>query len=110
MPALQTKLAACLIVVAVSIALIPSLPYGYYTIMRWLVSASCAWLALASHRQRLEGWTWCWVVAAGIYNPIFPVHSTREIWSIVNVATVVVAGWYSVKVFSKASEIEMDID
>jgi hypothetical protein len=95
---MQTKVAIGLIVLAVSVALIPSLPYGYYPMMRWFVSASGAWLAVASHRRGLEGWTWCWAVAAGIYNPIVPVHSTREIWSIVNVATVVVAGWYGVKI------------
>lgn len=87
-----------LIVLAVAVALIPTLPYGYYSVMRWLVCASCAWLALRSHRNGQEEWTWGWGVIAGIYNPIFPVHANREIWSIVNVVTIAVATWYGFKV------------
>lgn len=86
-----------LVALAVAVALIPSLPYGYYSVMRWFVCASCAWLALASYRHGQEEWAWCWGVIAGIYNPIFPVHANREIWSIVNLMTIAIAGWYGFK-------------
>ena len=86
-----------LVAVAVAVALIPSLPYGYYSVMRWLVCASCAWLALTSYRNGQEAWAWGWGVIAGIYNPIFPVHANREIWSIINVVTIVVAAWCGFK-------------
>ncbi|WP_426991789.1 DUF6804 family protein [Methylomonas sp. CM2] len=84
--------------IAVAVALIPSLPYGYYSVMRWVVCASCARLALTSYRNEREEWAWCWGVIAGIYNPIFPVHANREIWSIVNVVTIGVVAWYGHKV------------
>ena len=61
-------------------------------------SAACAWLALSSYRNGREEWAWAWGVVAGIYNPIFPVHANREIWSIVNVVTIAVAAWYGFKV------------
>lgn len=76
---------------AVGIALIPTLPYGYYTVMRWVVSALCLWLALSAHRASQEAWTWAWVIIAGVYNPVFPVHADRQVWSIVNVVTIIVA-------------------
>ena len=98
---MRTNVATGLIALAVAIALFPSLPYGYYSVMRWLVSAACAWTALASHRKGMGGWAWCWGALAGIYNPIFPVHANREIWSMVNVATLVVAGSYSFTVSDK---------
>jgi hypothetical protein len=91
---MRTNVVLLVVVLAVAIALIPSMPYGYYSVMRWLVCASCAWLALISYRSGREEWAWCWGVIAGIYNPIFPVHANRDIWSIVNVATVVVAVWF----------------
>jgi hypothetical protein len=94
---MRTNTVLGLVAVAVAIALIPSMPYGYYSVMRWVVCASCAWLALASYRNGQEEWAWCWGVIAGIYNPIFPVHANREIWSIVNVATIAVAAWYGFK-------------
>lgn len=86
------------VIAAVGIALLPTLPYGYYLIMRWIVCASSAWLALSSYRSGREDWTWIWGVIAGVYNPIFPVHANREIWSIVNLATIAVAAWYGLKV------------
>ena len=90
-------IALTLVALAVAIALIPSLPYGYYSVMRWVVFALCAWLSLHSHRTGSEGWTWIWGIIAGIYNPLFPVHANRMIWSIVNVATIFIVIWCSLK-------------
>lgn len=91
---MDTKPALWLVAIAVAIALIPSLPYGYYSVMRWVVCASCAWLALSSLRAEREEWAWTWGVIAGIYNPVLPVHATREIWSVVNIITIAIAAWY----------------
>lgn len=95
---MRTNSILWIIVIAVAVALIPSLPYGYYSVMRWVVGASCASIALVSYRNGYEEWAWAWGVIAGIYNPIFPVHANREIWSIVNIATIAVATWYGLKV------------
>ena len=84
--------------VAVGLALVPTLPYGYYSVMRWVVCALCVWLSLASYRSEREAWTWIWGIIAGIYNPIFPLHANREVWSVVNVATISVSAWYGLKV------------
>lgn len=94
---MRTNVILGVLVLAVGVALIPTMPYGYYPIMRWVVSGSCVWLALTAYRQGQEPWAWLWGVIAGIYNPIFPVHSTRDIWYIVNVATIVAAVWYGFK-------------
>jgi len=69
-------------------ALIPSNPYGYYSVMRWIVCATFIFLGFKSHEQHRQTWVWVWGVAAGIYNPIFPVHATREFWSLINVVTI----------------------
>jgi|HigsolmetaAR205D_1030408.scaffolds.fasta_scaffold16465_3 hypothetical protein len=95
---MRTKPALWLVAISVAIALVPTLPYGYYSVMRWVVCAACAWLAVSSYRNGREEWAWAWGVVAGIYNPIFPVHANREIWSIVNVVTIAVAAWYGFKV------------
>lgn len=69
-------------------ALVPFNPYGYYSVMRWVVCATFIYLVVKSYEQKQQNWVWVWGVAAGIYNPIFPVHATREFWSLVNVATI----------------------
>lgn len=92
---MQRNVVLGIVAAAVGIALIPSLPYGYYSVMRWVVCALCVWLALSAHRAGQEPWTWALAIVAGIYNPVFPVHATREAWSIVNLATIAVVGVFA---------------
>ena len=68
-------------------ALNPANPYGYYIFLRIVVCAVCAYLAL--HAAEIENTPWVWVlgVTAVIYNPIVRIHLTREIWTVVNIAT-----------------------
>ena len=85
-----------IVAIGVGVALLP-LPYGYYQVMRWIVAASCVWLAVSAHRAGNEGWVWCWAVVAGVYNPVVPVHASRAVWSVVNLATIAIAVWYGAK-------------
>ena len=69
-------------------ALIPANPYGYYVILRWVCCAAFAYLAFRARDLQRDGWVWVIGVTAAIYNPIFRVPSTREVWSIVNLVTI----------------------
>jgi hypothetical protein len=71
-------------------ALNPDNPYQYYTLLRWVCCGVFAYLAFRLGEFQERGWAWTYGVAALVYNPLFPVHLTRGIWSIVNVATVVI--------------------
>lgn len=72
-------------------ALSPSNPYGYYVLLRWVCCAVFAYLAVQAFRQEKQGWGWVLGVTAALYNPIVPAHLGRDVWSIVNLATVAVA-------------------
>jgi len=72
-------------------ALNPDNPYGYYILLRWVCCAAFAYLAIQTLGHKKQGWVWVLGVTAAIYNPIIRVHLTRDLWSIVNVATIVVA-------------------
>jgi len=72
-------------------ALYPDNPYGYYVLLRWICCAVFAYLALKALAHKKEGWTWILGVTAAIYNPIIPLHITREIWSVINVITIGIA-------------------
>jgi len=72
-------------------ALNPANPYGYYVLLRWVCSAAFAYTALHAHRSKQEGWTWILGVVAALYNPLVPVHLTREIWTVVNLITIGIA-------------------
>lgn len=63
-------------------------PYGFYNLLRLAICTVSAWLAYEQwkHDDAVSGW----VVALGgtalLYNPLIPIHLTREIWTVLNVA------------------------
>jgi len=72
-------------------ALNPENPYGYYTLLRWVCCGIFAYLAFRGFEQEHQGWVWVLGITAAVYKPIFRVHLTREIWSVVNVVTIGIA-------------------
>ena len=73
------------------IALNPSNPYGYYILLRWMCCGSFAYLTVKALDQEKRNWAWVLGVTAFIYNPIFRIHLNREIWSVINLITIIVA-------------------
>ena len=94
-------------------ALYPGNPYGYYVLLRLV----CCLLfmvmfffhiAMIKDKRPVEyptdliGWLGVFLLLAVIFNPIIQIHLTREIWSFLNIATIIVLGafWYlQVRVF-----------
>lgn len=78
-----------IIIVMLLWALNPENPYGYYIILRFVVCGVCAYLAFQAAEIEKIPWVWILGITAVIYNPIIRVHLNREIWSVVNMATIV---------------------
>lgn len=72
-------------------ALNPENPYGYYILLRWVCCGVFAYVAVHAYRREREGWVWLLGFTAAIYNPLIPVHLTRDIWSIINIVSVGIA-------------------
>ena len=79
----------CLPIILLLIAL-GRLPYGYYVLMRWIVTPVFIYLAIQSYKAKREAWTWIFAVMAGLYNPLISVHLGRDIWIIANVLSIIV--------------------
>ena len=73
-------------------ALVPSNPYGYYILLRWVLCGIFIYLALQAHEQQKAGWVWVLGITAAVYNPILPLHATRGFWVMVNIATIILLG------------------
>lgn len=75
------------------------LPYGYYTFLRIAVTAGAVAVAWASFQRTgtVSGWVVGMGLIAALFNPIIPVHLTREIWLPINLvaAGAFVARWFS---------------
>jgi hypothetical protein len=72
-------------------ALNPENPYGYYILLRVVCCGVFGFLTVQALTQDKKRWAWTLGITAVIYNPVIRVHLNREIWSVVNVATIIVA-------------------
>ena len=77
-----------LVIPLLLLALNPDNPYGYYIFLRWVCCAAFVYLAIQAVTLEKGGWVWILGVTAIIYNPIFRVHGTREMWFIINLVTI----------------------
>lgn len=61
-------------------ALIDGWPYGYFTLLRFIVTTVAVYIAYASYIEGKEIWTSIFGFIAILFNPIIPIYLTREIW------------------------------
>lgn len=91
---------------ALLLAAIMPLPYGYYIALRLVVCIAAAWLAVLDY-QRTATVT-PWVIGLGVvailFNPVVPVHLTREIWFFLNIATAALLGVHFLTTRNSSSE------
>ena len=82
------------------LALFP-LPYGYYTLLRLIVCGAVAYLAYREFdvAQRSSGWFFILGVIAVLFNPLIPIHLSREIWAPIDVvvAIILIIHWFRTK-------------
>jgi hypothetical protein len=74
-------------------------PYGYYMLLRVVILAAALLLAgfLYQRAKSFTIWIGLFLVVAIVFNPIVPLHLTRAVWAILNIATAALfAGHYVV--------------
>lgn len=64
-------------------------PYGYYVLLRWVVCASAIFVLLIGALYKNEE-VWPFAVVGVLFNPLVPIHLTREIWAVLDVGAAVV--------------------
>jgi hypothetical protein len=74
-------------IVALGVALL-EMPYGYYQLLRVLVFCVAAYLAFESAKRSETSWAWVLGGIALIYNPLVRLALGRDIWEVVNIATI----------------------
>lgn len=62
-------------------------PYGFYTLLRWIVCASAAHTAYVSTTMKRIPWAWVLGVIALMFNPFIPPLIERATWVYIDVAT-----------------------
>ena len=66
------------------IAVLP-LPYGYYMLLRLLITASAAYVAYKNFNKEMPVWGIVFVIVALLFNPLYVVHFDKTLWVIIDI-------------------------
>lgn len=66
------------------LALFDGWPYGFFTLLRFVVFASTAYIVWIAYEQKKEKWVWIFGFLAVLFNPFIVIHLNRELWSIID--------------------------
>lgn len=79
-------------------------PYGYYQILRFVVCGSAAYIAYLAYETKKNWAVWMFGAIALLFNPLVPIHLSREIWQPIDI---IVAGiFFGGIVFLKKNQTE----
>lgn len=78
------------------VAAVAPLPYGYYTLLRIVVTATLAWGAFVAYSDGRLVLPWALGLGALLFNPFIPVHLDKEIWMVIDplTALAVLVTWW----------------
>ncbi len=68
------------IVAVMLLGAVAPLPYGYYQLLRWVTCGVGVFIAVEAYRWGKIWATWLFGIVAVLFNPIIPIHLTKEIW------------------------------
>lgn len=78
------------LIVFLIVALFPIRAYGFYVLLKFVICGGCAFLAVNASEEERKHMVWILGGLAVLYNPIVRFPLGREIWTVVNVATIIV--------------------
>lgn len=69
---------------------IPSMwPYGYYQIIRWVVSITGVSVAHEAYQKKLMGWAVTMIIVAILFNPIAPIYLAKGTWILIDIVVAI---------------------
>lgn len=64
-------------------------PYGYYVVLRWIVSISAGYIAYKYYEQKVQSWTIVFGIITILFNPIAPIYLDKSTWVIFDFLTAI---------------------
>ncbi len=61
------------------------MPYGYYMLLRIVVTLVFAWAAFIVYEKSHEWLPWLYGIITILFNPIIPIFFQKELWVVVDV-------------------------
>ena len=78
-----------------------NMPYGFYTLVRFLVMAAFAYLAYLEYKGKNTDRMVVFIVLAILFQPFAKVALGRIVWNIVDVAVAIYLIYLSFKIYKK---------
>ena len=79
------KLFYLVVGIANFVAILP-LPYFYYELLRWLITAACVVMWVQAVEDGKRAWFLLIIPALGLWNPFFGTTMPRSSWLVLNIA------------------------
>lgn len=80
------------IVCAMLLLAIADLPYGYYTILRIIVTIVAGITAFIASEQDNEIWMLLFGAIAILFNPIIPIYLDKDAWLVIDIIVAILFG------------------
>ncbi|MBW8015052.1 MAG: hypothetical protein FVQ82_02625 [Planctomycetes bacterium] len=74
-----------LIAAAMLLLALADLPYGYYQLLRLVVCGVSVYIAVTAYSWQKMWGVWLFGFIALLFNPLIPIHLSREIWQPIDV-------------------------
>jgi len=84
--AIKNKNIASGIAILMLLLAIPSgmWPYGYYVLLRWIITGIALFILSIANKLQRKGWVWLMSSIAILFNPLIPIHLDKETWVIID--------------------------
>jgi hypothetical protein len=70
--------------------------YGYYVILRWVVTIAALFVFWTAYELKKTEWLWIMGATALLFNPIAPIHIDKGTWVIIDF---IAAGLFLISIF-----------
>ncbi len=84
---------------------IADLPYGYYTLLRVIITASAVFLVWIAYNLKKTFWVVLIGIVAILFNPLIPIHLDKETWVVIDliVAVLFLISIFRIKIYGEKS-------
>jgi hypothetical protein len=76
----RPHLIPCIVAATMLFLALGSWPYGYYQLLRFVVCGASIYVSFMAYNWQKTWAVWLFGLIAVLFNPLIPVHLTREFW------------------------------
>ena len=85
----KKNIAAIISATFLFLAMLSGWPYGFFTLLKFVIFTLTAYIAWISYQAKQEKWTWIFGFIAVIFNPFIPLYFGRDFWILVDLIVAV---------------------